>query len=197
MLEEESLTEEQTIADNQKQAAQWAAKLLKRDDWVILDTETTGLYQAEVCQLAVIDCAGEPKLNTLIKPTVSIPPSSTRVHGISDETVRDAPIFPDVYPQLKDAIADKLVVIYNAGFDTAILDYCCNLDRLPSLWRGDNTQCAMHWYSQWVGDYSDYHGNYRWQKLRGDHTALGDCREVLRLIQLMAENARERLDNLL
>ncbi|MFE7358530.1 hypothetical protein ACFU8Q_36885 [Streptomyces sp. NPDC057543] len=34
-------------------------------------------------------------------------------------------------------------------------------------------------YSDWVGDWSEYHGNNRWQPLQGGHRAAGDCRAVL------------------
>ncbi|NJO78661.1 MAG: hypothetical protein HC827_09085 [Cyanobacteria bacterium RM1_2_2] len=45
----------------------------------------------------------------------------------------------------------------------------------------------MKWYSQWVGEWNELHGDYRWQKLpSGDHSALGDCRATLTIIQEMA-----------
>ena len=49
-------------------------------------------------------------------------------------------------------------------------------------------ECAMHPYSQWVGDWNDYHGSYRWQRLPGgDHTAIGDCHATYAVLQRMAE----------
>lgn len=45
----------------------------------------------------------------------------------------------------------------------------------------------MQWYSQFVGDWNDYYNNYRWQKLpSGDHSAIGDCRATLKVIEKMA-----------
>ncbi|MEU0743976.1 3'-5' exonuclease [Streptomyces sp. NPDC006134] len=40
-------------------------------------------------------------------------------------------------------------------------------------------------YSDWVGDWSEYHGNNRWQPLDGGHRAAGDCRAVLRCLRSM------------
>ncbi|WP_236669913.1 3'-5' exonuclease [Streptomyces antimycoticus] len=40
-------------------------------------------------------------------------------------------------------------------------------------------------YSDWVGDWSDYHGNNRWQPLDGGHRAAGDCRAVLDCLRAM------------
>ncbi|NJL65352.1 MAG: hypothetical protein HC903_30705 [Methylacidiphilales bacterium] len=52
---------------------------------------------------------------------------------------------------------------------------------------GGSIHCAMHYYSQYVGEWNDYHGNYKWQKLPGgDHSALGDCHATLKIIKQMA-----------
>jgi len=56
---------------------------------LILDTETTGL-DGEICEIAVIDLTGNVLINTLVKPTTSIPEDVIGIHGISDETVREA-----------------------------------------------------------------------------------------------------------
>jgi DNA polymerase III alpha subunit (gram-positive type) len=45
----------------------WAREQLSQNDWVILDTETTGLYDAEIVEIAIIDRTEE---------TCSIPSSN-------------------------------------------------------------------------------------------------------------------------
>jgi DNA polymerase-3 subunit epsilon len=56
-----------------------------------------------------------------------------------------------------------------------------NLDQLVTV------HCAMQWYAQYVGEWHDYWGNYRWQRLPGgDHSALGDARATLSLLKRMA-----------
>ena len=50
-------------------------------------------------------------------------------------------------------------------------------------------ECAMGWYSQYVGE-PGKRGGYRNQKLPGgDHSALGDCRATLAVIETMARGA--------
>jgi hypothetical protein len=47
--------------------------------------------------------------------------------------------------------------------------------------------CAMSNYASFVGEWNDYHGNYKWQRLPGgDHSAIGDCLATLELIKKMA-----------
>jgi hypothetical protein len=40
-------------------------------------------------------------------------------------------------------------------------------------------------YSDWVGDFSEYHGSNTWQRLNGGHRAAGDCRPVLDCLRAM------------
>ena len=46
-------------------------------------------------------------------------------------------------------------------------------------------------YAKFVGEWNNYHGNYRWQKLEGgDHSAAGDCLATLEVIRTMAGAAK-------
>ncbi|MFF0430307.1 exonuclease domain-containing protein [Streptomyces sp. NPDC004520] len=46
-------------------------------------------------------------------------------------------------------------------------------------------------YSDWAGDWSEYHGNNRWQPLQGGHRAAGDCRAVLECLRAMGRGYEE------
>jgi len=177
-------------------ATQWAQQLLRRTDWVVLDTETTGFYGSEVVDIAIATPQA-PILDTLICPTISIPSAASEVHGLFDADVKEAPTFPEVYEQIKDAIADKEVVIYNSGFDTKILNGVCQMHGLSKLFvepslisppaKDQRISCAMQAYAQWYGDWNAKKGNYKWQKLEGgNHRALGDCLATIKLIETMA-----------
>jgi DNA polymerase-3 subunit epsilon len=173
---------------DREKAAFWARSLLERLDWVILDTETTGISRHdEIVQIAVLAPDGEALLDTLIRPTRSIPNEATVIHGITDADVADAPPFPKIFPRLKEIIAGKTVIIYNAPFDVRLIRQTLAIHNLPPPGiEGEQVECAMLQYSAWYGElWPD--GGYRWQRLRGgDHTALGDCRATLAVIRKMA-----------
>ncbi|MEG5176101.1 exonuclease domain-containing protein [Microcoleus sp. B3-D7] len=82
-------------------AVKWAREqLLAPDEWLILDTQTTGFDNAEIVGIAVINSLGEALLNTLVRPATSIPAEVTDIHEIKDEDVKNAPIFPEIYPSV-------------------------------------------------------------------------------------------------
>ena len=153
-------------------AVLWAREQLTQNDWVILDTETTGLYDAEIVAIAIINHLGEMLLDTRIKPSIPIPAEVTEIHGISDAMVADAPTFLEVYPRIDAALKDKRVLIYNSASDIKILNYCCRLHTLPILKLAKRSDCLMEWVAQWAGNWSYYHSYYRYVPLNGGHRAL-------------------------
>jgi DNA polymerase-3 subunit epsilon len=185
-----------------REAAQWARDLLEHD-FVILDSETTGLNKGradEPVQIAVISKDGEVLLDTLVKATIPSELGAYRVHGIGEEQLKDAPTFAEVRQKLEEAIKGKDLIIYNANYDSAILDNASRADdpeaTFPSTWPS-LTMCAMTWYAKFYGE-EDYRGGYHWQKLTNAvkqcgakiadaHTALGDCLMTLEVIKKMAE----------
>lgn len=179
------------MQSDREQATEWARKLLTSTDWVILDTETTGLrHDAEIVQIAVIAPSGMVLLDTLVKPVRPIPWDATAIHHITNEMVADAPSFLAIAPDLREAISGLRVVIYNADYDERLLQQsalaCGWKDYDLPIFGADYTD-AMEMYSQWVGEWSVRNSNYRWQRLPGgDHSALGDARACLAIIQQMA-----------
>ena len=182
------------VSDREK-AANWAKSLLERLDWVILDTETTGLaYMDEIVQVGVLGPDGATLLDTLVKPTQPISAESTTFHGITDADVVGAPLFPEVFAHIQEIVSGKTVVIYNAAFDLRMVRQSLAKHQVSALGIEDEqAECAMLWYSAWVGE-SWPQGGYKWQKLvGGDHTALGDCRATFRVIERMADSCKGEL----
>jgi DNA polymerase III epsilon subunit-like protein len=175
---------------------------------VVLDTETTGLpdsWPFRVVEIAVVDLAtGETILDTRVNPRVpgedacSIPAAASRVHGITDADVADAPDWGVVRIELAKIFKESRVVwTYNADFDSDVIrthdrDYCRAVGCAPlSPLR---FSCAMMWDADpWRLD-----SRARWRKLYlaardaghewtgSAHGALTDalaCRSVVRRLK--------------
>jgi DNA polymerase III epsilon subunit family exonuclease len=98
-------------------------------DFIAFDVETTGL-SAIACKLVELSAVrfrlsgGEMEIfSELINPECEIPYEVTRIHGITDEMVKDAPTNKEVIPKFLEFIGTKpcVLVAHNAPFDVGFL----------------------------------------------------------------------------
>ena len=188
-------------------ASTWERAILDRD-FVILDTETTGLWpEDEIVEIAVINGQGEVLLDQRIEP---VNPSrllkrdqkgtcAADIHGIYPSMLKGMPAFPEVFRQLLPHISLRPVVIYNADYDLKMLGQDCARHglQLPLL----QSDCAMKQFAAWNGQPGRMPGEYRWVRLEQAvtlvgtpsasfelhaHSALGDCLRTLAVLRGMA-----------
>ncbi len=157
-------------------AIAWAKGVLADSRAVILNSRATGLDLAsEVIQLAIIKVDGSVLMNQLIKPQASI----------SNEAESAQPTWPELHDPICHLLqAASVVIIYNVELETRLLAQTAkryNL-ALPQF----QTNCAMEFYAEYYGEWSDYYNAFRWQKLMGGHSAMADCVATLELIREMA-----------
>lgn len=103
-----------------------ATKLNKLQDFIAIDTETTGLKCGgndiiEICAIKFLKFKPVEKFHTYLKPRKSIPASATEINGITDDMVCDAPKFSQIKSSLQDFIGDLPLVAHNAPFDIKFL----------------------------------------------------------------------------
>ena len=164
--------------------------LLARDDVLILDTETTGAgREAEVIEVSVIDTRGAVRLDTLVRPRVQrMNPYAERLHGISLETLQDAPTWPEVLPELARISERSTLLAWNAPFDASMLE------RTSEVWELHHPKwlfvCAMRLYAKGRGIRNrGLHKCVVDEGLEGlleihpSHRALGDVRFVLEVLR--------------
>jgi DNA polymerase III epsilon subunit family exonuclease len=104
----------------------------ERRSYCSIDVETTGLDSRKDrvleigIQLFRFDAEGallrEDSWSTLINPAMSIPASSTDIHGITDLEVSQAPYFSQIIETLNPLLASRVAVAHNASFDTGFID---------------------------------------------------------------------------
>lgn len=168
-------------------------------NFYVLDTETTGLGpDAEICEIAILDQDGNPVVDSFIKPTKPIPSQASSVHHIYDQDVINSPTWDKVYGRIKSILENQTVLIYNAAYDTRIIQYCNCLYGLSPF--GAKAKCVMLPFAEWNGDWNEAYayGNYRWVKLSKAasllnidtskvrlHRAVGDCQLTLEIVKTL------------
>ena len=94
---------------------------------LFFDLETTGIdvVTSRIVQIAllqVFEDGSSREWDSLVNPTVPIPPATTAVHGITDEMVKDAPTFQELAPLLAPIFLESDLGGYNSThFDVPML----------------------------------------------------------------------------
>lgn len=97
---------------------------------IVLDTETTGLSPQQGDRLVEIGCVelinhipSGRHYHVYINPQRDMPAEAFRVHGLSEEFLRDKPLFGAVANDFRTFIGDATLVIHNAPFDMGFLNH--------------------------------------------------------------------------
>lgn len=96
---------------------------------IVLDTETTGFDPSEgdrVVEIGAVELFNHlPTGRTYhqyINPQRSMPTAAFEVHGLSDDFLRDKPVFKEISGDFLAFIGDAQLVIHNAVFDMKFLN---------------------------------------------------------------------------
>ncbi len=142
------------------------AQTLSARQPLFLDTETTGLHAtAEIIEICILDQADQVLLDSLVKPRHSIPAGVTRVHGISNAMVRNAPTWAEIWPMVQGILAGRSVGIYNAEFDLRMMQQSHCQSGLAWQPIGAHAFCIMALYARFYGVGNTKHSAARRQSL--------------------------------
>lgn len=173
--------------------------MVRGEDYLVLDTETTGVRQAEIVQIGIVDAQGSVIMDQLVRPMNPIPRDATAIHGITDPMVADAPCWADITTEVETLLRGRDLIVYNAAFDRKMMHLSAQFAGLPKTdWKTfSRWWCAMEAFAEVYGQRNRYGNGYRWHKLVkaaqhyhipvvDEHSALGDARLTLALVKAMA-----------
>ncbi len=102
---------------------------------IVLDTETTGLEPSQGHRIIEIGCVElvDRKLtgrhyHQYIQPQRLVDEGAMEVHGITDEYLKDKPLFSQIVDEFMAFVQGAELVIHNAPFDIGFLDHELRLD---------------------------------------------------------------------
>ena len=156
---------------------------------VILDVETTGVHPQvdRIVQIGLVKLYPGDRWPTewltLINPCMLIPPEVTRVHGITDAMVADAPRFAEIASKLAGGLKDCDLGGFNVRFDLLFLKNEFSRVGGKTVLDGAKIVDPFRIYSQreprtLTAAYEYYTG----KKLEGAHDALVDARAAAEVL---------------
>ena len=119
--------------------AQAAEFSLMEEPVIVLDTETTGLSfkDCELIEIAAARLEGREitaRFQAFVHPTGPIPPEITKLTGITDLDVSDAPSAEEAVAALARFVQGLPVVAHNASFDRTFIEQVPGGKEVSDIW---------------------------------------------------------------
>lgn len=94
--------------------------------FTVFDLETTGMspVYGRIVEIGAvrIECDGSrSRFETLVNPVDPIPSHASAIHGITNDMVRDAPLFREAAEAFLEFARDSKLVAHNARFDLSFM----------------------------------------------------------------------------
>lgn len=158
---------------------------------ISLDCEMTGVNAKidRIVQIGLIKVYPDgtrKEWQTLVNPKMPIPVESTKVHGITDEMVENAPTFAALAPTLLAGFKDVDYVGFNVGFDLGFLEE--EFKRVNLVFtRGKVIDGYRIFIKFERRDLTAAVEKYLGEKIEDAHDALADARNALRVVEAQLE----------
>jgi len=168
---------------------------------IFLDTETTGLSVYDKHRIVEVACIETKDLiptnrifHKLLNPERNIPLQATKIHGFTTEELKNKNKFKEIADKFVDFIRDKKIIIHNASFDLAFLNYELKLIKKNEIEKNnviDSLELARQKYSGASNSLDALCKRFNIDlSRRTKHNALLDC-ELLREVYINLLDAKE------
>ena len=114
---------------------------MKKQEYAIVDIETTGgnATHSRITEIAIVIHDGEKVIDrweTLVNPQKHIPDAIFALTGITNEMVREAPVFDLISDRVFELLSDRVFVAHNVNFDYSFVRH--ELERAGLKWTAKN-----------------------------------------------------------
>lgn len=106
-------------------------------EFVAIDVETANANLSSICQIGIVrfvDSMPAEQWKTLVNPNDFFDWMNVSIHGIDENTVADAPSWPDIIDKVR-AMTNGNIVVSHGSFDRSAID------RASKLFSADPPQC--------------------------------------------------------
>ena len=184
-VEEDYREYQRALQFNRKKEIEGYCREFLNGNYVILDTESTGLdFDDKIVEIGIIDMKGNVLLDTLIHTDKEISEGAYMVNGISQDDLIGKPTIESLTSKLDEILIGKNILAYNAAFDRSMLRQSGYKNKKLVF------NCLMNLYTEYLGE-------ERWVsladalhvekiKINQKHRAIDDCFACLELIKVLA-----------
>ena len=175
-----------------------AAQKMIDDNFLIFDTETTGLGEDdEIIELGIIDCSGAVLYDGLFRPEKDVHWAAAKVSGLTNDRLSNEPLFKDEFNKIMQVMNGRPIIAFNEGFDERMFYQTADrygLDRSLVEQAFSRSFCCQHLYNEYLG----YSGHAKLEFACAteevdavqNHRATGDCLMTLALLERIADTER-------
>jgi DNA polymerase-3 subunit epsilon len=160
------------------------------DDYVVFDLETTGFQptNSEIIEIGAIKYKNNEEVDrfhTYVKPSGHISSRITKINGINDSMVKDAPPVDEALPAFLNFAGKETLVAHNASFDmNFVLHY--HGEEIPN-YVSDTLSLSRNAFDHRYNKLTDWKERLGLDHL-GSHNAVDDCVVCNALYQHVKKN---------
>ena len=168
------------------------------DAFVVFDIETTGLNpdKDRITEIGAVKVEGGKitgRFSTFVNPETPIPPHITKLTGITDDMVKDAPVIGEALEDFLQFSEGCVMVAHNAEFDISFIRHECRV-------RGKNTDFTVLDTLQLCRNLFPELGRYKLNivakhlgvTLENHHRAVDDSKATADILLVCFEKLREK-----
>lgn len=170
-------------------------------EYSVFDFETTGTspYSERVIEIGIAKIKkGKIKetFSSYINPGRPIPYFITKLTGITNHDVENAPYFEEIFPKINEFIGDSVLAAHNLNFDLGFLKQEClrietEMPKNPSIC---TLKIARRIYPELGSKSLGNLSKYLKIRHRNVHTGLGDASATAKILLKMFPLLREKFD---
>ncbi|UQS85098.1 3'-5' exonuclease [Apilactobacillus apisilvae] len=157
-------------------------------NFVAIDFETANSKRASACSLALTVVRNNQIVDefySLINPEADFNWRNIKVHGLHEKDVANAPVFPEIWPSIKNFFtSNQLIIAHNNSFDNSVLKNTLLRYNLivPKYLTLDTLKTSKYFYPQFENHKLNTVCSYLNIDLHHHHNALDDslaCANIL------------------
>lgn len=175
------------------------------DNYIILDTETTGLankgVKDEIIQLSMINLYGDILYSGYFYPQKELHPEAAKINKLSKRKLLGNPLWVDEWSKISSILKGRILLAHNANFDMKLLHLTCSRYGIDIDFKID-ALCTMNYLKELYGCESKKLAEaIRRSGIVSNkyklHDALYDCKMLLRCLlkEPLSKDSSKIIDN--